>query len=925
MNRLLTRHSLTVLAASALLVLAACSRNDPSTYMESAKTFATKGDYKSAIIQLKNAIQGAPDNAEVRFLLAKALLETQDAVGAETEARKAIDLKYDPDVAYPLLARALVAQAKYEQLAKELGAIKLQTTQGRADLGTSVALATAALGNRKAALDTIDGVLREVPTDVGALIAKAQLVVQDGRMAEAGELLQKALAAAPTDPNALFAMAQLQIAQGERVAAAAALEKLVQAQPDSRPAKMALISVYVAAPNLPAAQTQLDSLKKLAPGEVGTVYSEALVAMAKGDAPRAKQYIQQVLSVAPDHLQTLYLSGLIDLELGAYSSAEEALRKVVARMPGDVATRKLLATSQLRSGQALAALDTLDPVLRRGTEDANVYRLAAEANLAAGNVARGGELYERASKYDAGDVRSKVRLAQVRLATGDTERAFKDLEALSQSDTTQYQSDLTLIAAHMQRREFDKALAAVAELEKKQPDNSVTRNLRGAVYMAKRDYKNARIAFEKSLEAKPGNVPAAYYLALIDVQEGKAEDARKRYEAMIVKDPKNEQLLLALAQVTALSRENQEEAKAIIEKAIAANPGSARPRVALVAFYARINDNRAALSAAQAAQTSFPDDPLVLEALGSAQLAAGENNQAVATMARIAQLQPGSALALVRLGSVQFGGKDYPGAIESARKALALQPDFPQAWGVLIKSQIASGQMDAAIADARKLQKEQSNRALGFAMEGEILSSQKKWNEAAVVFADALKRQPMPLLAAATYAALTNAGKTSEAKTLADRWSREHPDDTTVAELIAERAMVRKEYVAAIAHYRAILAVNAENTVALNNLAWMLSEAGDPKAREYAERAYQLAPFNASVVDTLGWTLFKTGDTVRGTQMLRLASNLAPNQADIRLHYAQALVKSGDKDAAKRVLATLLSQPPGSLSRVEAEKIVGTK
>lgn len=923
MNRLPFHRSLTALALAALIAAAGCSRNDPATYVASAKSFTAKGDYKSAIIQLKNAIQAEPNDGESRFLLAKALLDALDPVGAETEVRKAIDLKYDPEAAYPLLARALLAQTKFEALVKELGATKLGTTQGRADLGTSLALANAALGNRKAAMETMDAVLREMPTDVRALVAKAQLVVQNGGVAEASELLQKALAAAPTDQDALFAMAQLELARGDRVATAATLEKLVQAHGDSRPARVALISMYVAAQNLVAAQAQLDALKKIAPGELGTVYSDALVAMAKGDTKQAKQLVQQVLAAAPDHLQTLYLAGLIDAQLGAYATAEEALRKVVARVPDDVGTRKLLAQAQMRNGETAAALDTLDPMLRRDSGDASLLRLAAEAYLAAGNVARGGELYERANKIDKGDIQTKVRLAQVRLASGETERAFKDLEALSSADSTQYQSDLALVIAHMQRRDFDRALDAVASLEKKQPDNPITSNLRGAIYMAKRDYKNARATFDKALASRPTDASAAYNLALMDVQEGKADDARKRYESMIAREPKNEQLLLAYAQLTALTRENPEESKAIIEKAIAANPGSARARVALVGYYSRVNDKRAALTAAQAAQTSFPDDPIVLDALGAAQLAAGENNQAVATIARIAQLQPGSAMALVRLAAVQYGAKDYSAAIDNARKAIALQPDLPQAWGVLIKAQIVAGQTDAAIADARKLQKEQPDRALGFAMEGEVLASQKKWADAATALGEALKRQPIPLLAATTYASLVNAGKTADAKALADRWAREHPNDTAIADVIAQQAMARKDYTAAIAQYRAILAINPENTIALNNLAWMLSEAGDAKGREYAERAYQLAPFNASVVDTLGWTLFKTGDAARGLQMLRLANNLAPNEPEIRMHYAQALMKSGDKEGAKRALSPFLSQPAGSLSRLEAEKIVG--
>jgi len=552
-------------------------------------------------------------------------------------------------------------------------------------------------------------------------------------------------------------------------------------------------------------------------------------------------------------------------------------------------------------------------------------RTAAEAYLKTGNFARGGELYERANAVDKDNVGGKVRLAQVRLATGDTDRAFKDLESIAKSDSGQSQADLALITAHMQRRDYDKALAAIDALDKKQPDNTVTRNLRGAVYMAKRDFKKARATFEASLAAQPNDAVAANNLTVIDVQEGKADDARKRYEGMIAKDPKNEQLLLALAQLTALTRENPEESKAILDRAVAANPGSARARLALVGYYSRIGDARGALAAAQAAQGQFPDDPTVLENLAGAQLAAGENNQAIATLTRIVQVQPSSPMALLQLSAVQFSTKDYAGAIDSARKALVVQTDLPQAWAILTQAQIAAGQGDAALADAKRLQKEQPDKALGYAIEGEVMASNKKWSEAADSIAAALKRQPVSLLAVNEYAMLTQAGRTADAKAFVETWTREHPTDTAIAELLAQQAMVRKDYPAAIAQYRAVLAINPENATALNNVAWMLSEAGDPKAREYAERAYQLQPFNAQVVDTLGLTLYRTGDTARGTQLLRLASNLAPGDAEIRLHYGQALAKSGDKEGAKRALAPLLAQPAGGAARNEAEKIVGAK
>ena len=122
---------------------------------------------------------------------------------------------------------------------------------------------------------------------------------------------------------------------------------------------------------------------------------------------------------------------------------------------------------------------------------------------------------------------------------------------------------------------------------------------------------------------------------------------------MLTKDPRNEQTLLAYAGLLVGSRAPASEVKAVIERAIAANPASVRPRIILITYYAQQRDAKAALAAAQAAQVAFPENPQILEILGAAQQGAGENNQALETFARVTKLLPQSASPLVRLAGVQ--------------------------------------------------------------------------------------------------------------------------------------------------------------------------------------------------------------------------------------------------------------------------------
>ena len=220
------------------------------------------------------------------------------------------------------------------------------------------------------------------------------------------------------------------------------------------------------------------------------------------------------------------------------------------------------------------------------------------------------------------------------------------------------------------------------------------------------------------------------------------------------------------------------------------------------------------------------------------------------------------------------------------------------------------------------MQKEQPSKAIGYALEGEVLATQKKLPEAAEAFKAALSHEPQPVLAIRTYAVLQAIGRTVEAGAMAKKWMSEHPKDSTMLLFLAQQDLQRKDLAAARAGFERVLQIDPDNAVALNNLAWILTEAKDPKGLEYAEHAHRLAPFNASVLDTLGWALTQNGQAKRGVELLRMASNLAPAQGQIRLHFAKALLETGDKAGARQELAGLSKLDKASPIRIEAEKLL---
>jgi putative PEP-CTERM system TPR-repeat lipoprotein len=901
-TRTTSRRIATVVALAAFL--AACSGGNPDKLLASAKDYLAKHDTKSAEIQLKNALEKEPDLAEARYLLGRTLLDRGEVASAEKELRRARDLKYPAGEVDPPLAMAWARLGQYQQIIDKMSTAQGATPALAAELETAIGQAQLGLGKVDLAKAAFAKAQAADPRYAPAMIGEAVIAARSGDTTAAIEAADRALAVAPENPEVLQLKGDLTMAQGRGEDAAAMYRKAIAADPGHLASYWALISTLIRDGKVGDAEKVMTSLKSVAPKHPQTYYYDALLLSQQRKFGEARDAIQQFLATAPDSVQGLMLAATVDYELRDYDRAEAGAQKVLARSPGSDYARRVLIATYLRSGQPGKALDALQPLLPRIANSPTLQGVAGEVYLQNGDPATAAGYFERAAALNPKGVPPKAGLALTRLAQGDSAGGMKELESAAAMDSGT-RADLMLVAVALRQQRWDEALAALDTLEKKDPGKPLTANLRGLALLGKRDNAGARASFERALSLDPNYLPAVSSLARLDLAEKKPADAKKRIEDYLAKHPGDGPGLITQAELLATTGAKDDEVVAVLNKAVAANPKLVQARIALIRNFLRIHKPKEAVLAAQDAANAIPQNADILDALGQAQQAAGDSGQALSTYARLAEQRPDSPLPWMRTAVLQAAMHNDAAAAQSFRHALAIKPDLIEAQKGLIGVELRQEHVREALSVARDVQQQRPKESIGYVMEGEIYAARKDMPKAIAAYAAGVKQSGTTDAAVKLYGAQLAAGQSAEASKTASSWLGAHPQDDTFRFALAEVAGARKDYAGAARYYREILERQSQNPMVLNNLAWVTGQLHDPKALEYAEKANQLAPNRAPIMDTLGTLLVEKGDTARGVDLLRKAVELEPGRSEIRLNFARALVRAGQTAEAKKELDTL--------------------
>lgn len=158
---------------------------------------------------------------------------------------------------------------------------------------------------------------------------------------------------------------------------------------------------------------------------------------------------------------------------------------------------------------------------------------------------------------------------------------------------------------------------------------------------------------------------------------------------------------------------------------------------------------------------------------------------------------------------------------------------------------------------------------------------------------------------------LISDGQIERALTLYDDVLAQYPEETRVqyarAFLLEDMDRVSE----ALHQLRLILAKNPNDANALNALGYTLADRTDQvdEAFELIERAHQLQPDSAAIIDSLGWVQFKRGNFAEAQALLEQAYAMFPD-AEIVSHLVEVLWHRGDQAAAGSLLQEALQSMP---------------
>jgi tetratricopeptide (TPR) repeat protein len=624
-----------------------------------------------------------------------------------------------------------------------------------------------------------------------------------------------------------------------------------------------------------------DRAKIILQGDPGNAGAQMLLSnadLALGNLPDALKEAEAAVSMAPDKPSSYLNLGQIEFRAGNLSGAEASFLKAQSVDPKSTLAYMTLGSFYQQQKRWPDAEKQFQTAIEVAPKDSVSRAALARLYFAQGQVAQAEKVLTDAKEQLSDQPAAYRMLGDTYLARGDIAKAIAEFGALAAKYPNDLQVRRTYIQLLIMNNRLDEAEKLTADVLKKSSQDAEALVLKGQIQVKQKKTDEAITTLQSAIKLSPENALAHYQLGLAYGDKGNTQQAEGEWR-----------------------------------EAVRLRPGLTEAWIALGSSAAQRSDWRNLEDISNELKKHSTNSVEALLDHATARFNQGDIPGAEADLLRVQQLAPNSPLPYVKLGDLRLRQRKLVEAELFYRQALTQDASSLEAIRGIVQVNLAKGKpADALKVVNDQLQRNQNSAGL-YLLQGELLLQTKQPDLAYVAFSHSVQldgKNP----AALTRLAQLQASKGQSQESIGHYQNAIALLPRDIALYVALGGLYDSlgNWQEAQNTYQKALAIQPDNPIVSNNLAYLLLEHGGSVnvALTLAQTGRKGLPELPNSGDTLGWAYYNNGAYSLAAPLFEDAVKKVPGNQVYRYHLGMAYKKLNDSPRAKIELQKAIDLSP---------------
>jgi len=909
------------LAACFALSISACSQNmTVEQYLAQAKEFSEMRDHNSAIISLKNAARLDAKNANVRYSLGAAYLAQGDYFSAEKELEKAEKLGSDNELLIANLVQAKVKLNKFDYVYHVVNELESVEDEEAIIILTYAGMAALYEGKREAAQNYVDQAIEISHDSVYGKIGKAYLTQSQKGVYEALEIVNDILLTSPDFSDAYLLKGHLLQADSQYKQAAKSFEKYLEYRPKEVQTFFFIAQNYIADKQFKKAEPIVDKLLTLSKYNPLANQMKAQIEFSEKNYQLALEYGSTSYQQNEQMFSAIIIAGMSAYNLEDFELAYHNLRKVKNNLPASHFVNKLLIELQLRLGYETEAVGAINALVDSGDADVSLLTSASQEMLKSGSVAAAQELLNASIQLNTDNPEELTKQGIMKLRLNELGVGIEFLEKALSLEPNLSAAEESLVVGYLENNQLVKALEFAKKWQMMEAKKIQGYLLESQILDKQNEIVQAKSLLLKIVELDANNVTALYKLAYYAHKNGQVVDAFDYYSKVLTIKPEYIKAIVNFTKLITTESELNKKAIQFYQTRIEGNSSNNYAKLGLAYIYKMTGGYQSAMTLFKEIMLSSSPIEGVEIALGDLYVELKDWQNAINTYEDFARKKPDNLLAGRKLLMVYEQTKQIDNALAQVNKMAAYHLNnvgldlFKAYFQSLLREKPTEGELSKlknskSISEHWLLNKTLGNLAYN---QKDFVTSSNQYKKAYDKYASSTNitnwSKSVALL-----------GRMDKSITLLEKHLHDNNTDIPAKIMLAGAYLNSTQHEKARVLYREIVSKGSKHVIALNNLAYLEMKSGNVSdALTYGYQAIELAPQNSAVLDTYAQILVLNKDVDGALVIYDRALKNTPENVEIKIHKAQALIASAQQTLAKKLLLPITNASAAEKDQITA-------